>query len=188
MTEIIDYIGSVIVVGIVILIVTNLHFSMNAEATDSLFSTNLEYNIVGVAEQLEFDIYKAGYRANGNKILVADSSKIGFLTDIDNDGNLDSVFYRVGPVSELVSTENLNDRILYRTLNTSTEQIDNVTKLKISYYDSSFKQIDYANLTDPYWKSAIRGIKVQLIKETTNKIEGEYKKTEWNKVINPINL
>ncbi|MEJ2495020.1 MAG: hypothetical protein P8Y79_11915 [Ignavibacteriaceae bacterium] len=188
MTEIIDYIGSVVVVGIVILIVANLHFSLSAEASNNLYSTNLEYNIVGVAETFEYDLYKAGYRVEGDKIIIADSSEIKFLTDINNDGNVDSVYYRAGDVSELDSTENNNDRILYRTLNTTTNAMDYITKLKISYYDSCFKQIDYANLSNANWKSAIRGIKIQIIKETTDKINGGFIKSEWNKVINPINL
>lgn len=188
MTEIIDYIGSIIVVGIVILIVANINFSLNAAAADNLSSTNLEYNIVGVAERFEFDLYKAGYRVKGEKILVADSSKIEFLTDINNDGKIDSILYIMGDLTELDSTENPNDRILYRTLNSSTNQIDNITNLHLSYYDSSFKKINYANLADPFWRAAIRGIQVQLIKETAAKINNRYKKTEWNKVIKPINL
>lgn len=188
MTEIIDYIGSVVVVGIVILIVANLHFSLSAKATDNLYSTNLEYNIVAVAETFENDLYKAGYRVTGDKIIIADSSEIKFLTDINNDGNVDSLYYRVGNVSELDSTENKNDRILYRTLNNVTNVLDYVTGLKISYYDSCFTQIDYANLSNANWKSAIRGIKIELFKETEDKINGKFIKSEWNKVINPINL
>jgi hypothetical protein len=188
MTEIIDYIGSIVVVGIVILIVANLHFSLSSNANDNLYSTNLEYNVVGVAERIEYDFYKTGYRVKGDKIIIADSSEIKFLTDINNDGKIDSVHYIEGDVSELDSTENKNDRILYRTLNTTTNAIDYITKLKISYYDSSFKQIDYADFYDAYWRSAIRGIKVKVIKETQDKINGGFIKTEWNKVINPINL
>ncbi|MEJ2195358.1 MAG: hypothetical protein P8X73_10950 [Ignavibacteriaceae bacterium] len=188
MTEIIDYIGSVIVVGIVILIVTNIHFSLNQAAVDSIYSTNLEYNIVGLAQRVEFDLYKVGYRVEGDKILVADSSRIEFLTDINDDGKIDSVLYSVGDVSELDSTENPNDRILYRTLNNSTSMLDNITRLNISYYDSSFNKINYADLSDPYLRSAIKGIQLQLIKETADTVNNGYKKIEWKKVIKPINL
>ena len=113
---------------------------------------------------------------------------IEFLTDINDDGKIDSVLYSVGDVSELYSTENPNDRILYRTLNNSTSMLDNITRLYISYYDSSFNKINYADLSDPYLRSEIKGIQLQLIKETADTVNNGYKKIEWNKVIKPINL
>jgi hypothetical protein len=69
---------------------------------------------------------------------MADTSGIKFLTDIESDGNLDSIYYYLGPTSELSGTENPRDRLLYRVVNADNPQEANlgVTHFHMIYYDA----------------------------------------------------
>ncbi|MCW9065123.1 MAG: hypothetical protein OQJ78_02425 [Ignavibacteriaceae bacterium] len=188
MTEILDIIGSVIIVGIAMLIVANINFSLNASVTENIYSNVMHFNITATAQQFEHDFYKMGFRVKGQKIVEADSSKIKFYTDIDDNGNIDSVIYHIGDTAGLDSTPNPNDKILYRTINQSTTEFDYVTNLKFTYYDSLSNEIDYASLTNPSWRKVVRSIQIELNKGSAELINNEFKETEWNKVINPVNL
>jgi len=188
MTEILDIIGSIIIVGIAMLIVANINFSVNASATENVYSNVMHYNITATAQQFEHDFYKIGFRVKGQKIENADSSKIKFYSDMNDDGNIDSVVYYIGDTAELDSTPNPNDRILYRTFNMKTSELDYVTNLKFTYYDSLSNEIDYANLINPVWRNAVRSIRIELNKGSEELINNDFKETEWNKVINPVNL
>ncbi len=68
----------------------------------------------------------------------ADSNSIRFITDVDSDGNVDSISYYTGPISELASTPNPRDRFLYRVVNTETPVGTNlgVTAFNLVYYDA----------------------------------------------------
>ena len=85
---------------------------------------------------------KIGYCKNWNLIpdptkalLYADTSAIKFYTDIDNDGDVDSIHYYLGPTSELSSTANPRDRMLYRQVNSDLPFIisNNITEFKFQY-------------------------------------------------------
>ena len=90
---ILDILGSIIVGGLLLLIL----FKINSNTTSNVYNTNSEANVqqamVSVVEVLESDFRKIGYCKDWNlipdptkAILLADTSKIKFLTDIDNDG------------------------------------------------------------------------------------------------------
>jgi len=104
-------------------------------------------NLVEVTRLLEYDFRKIGYCKEPDKlpdptlaILLADSSKIKFLTDLDldgsgPDGNLDSLYYYLGPPGTMQN--NPNTCILYRVVNNQPAYGSNlgVTSFKLTYYD-----------------------------------------------------
>ena len=105
----------------------------------------LQQNLATVAQIIEWDFRKIGYCADWNKlpdptkaILYADTSAIKFLTDVDADGNLDSIYYYLGPTSELSMTENPRDKILYRVENDETPAPSNlgITRFYMVYFDA----------------------------------------------------
>lgn len=49
-------------------------------------------------------------------IVAAGDSSVTFLTDIGRDGNIDTVSYSVGPISELAGTQNEMDKYLRRAV------------------------------------------------------------------------
>ena len=112
---ILDLLGSTIVGSILMLTL----FRVNGSAVENTYVGNGELtaqeNTTTIVHILESDLRKIGYCADWQKIpnpsaaiLYADSSSIKYLTDVDNDGNVDSVYYYLGPTSELSSTVSSN--------------------------------------------------------------------------------
>lgn len=140
-----DILGSVIIGGILMSIAWRLSNAATEKTYNNSGELSLQQNLSTIAEIIEYDFRKIGYCADWNKlpdptkaILSADSSSLKYLTDIDSDGELDSVSYFLGPTSELLSTPNPRDRILYRVLNNEEPRGANlgVTYFHMIYYDA----------------------------------------------------
>ncbi len=147
---VIDLIGSMILFGWLLL--TSIRISVaNSENLQTYGGELLvQENLVEVTKLLEYDFRKIGFCLEPNlipdptrAILLADSTRIKFLSDVDldgtgPDGTVDSVYYYLGPVSELASTQNPRDCLLYRVINTETAKGANlgVTQFKLSYFDA----------------------------------------------------
>ena len=123
-STILDILGSTIIGGILLM---NL-FQINGTAVENNYTGNGELtaqqNLATIVQVLEHDFRKIGYCADWQQIpiptlaiLSADSTSIKYLTDVDSDGNVDTMHYYLGPVSELLSTANPRDRFLYKVVN-----------------------------------------------------------------------
>jgi len=148
---IIDLIGSMILFGWLLL--TSLRVNTaNAENMQTYGGELLvQENLVEITKLLEYDFRKIGFCLEPNKIpdptksiLLADSTRIKFLSDVDMtgtgpDGNIDSIYYYLGPTSELASTQNPRDRLLYRVINAQAAKGSNlgVTKFLLAYFDDT---------------------------------------------------
>ncbi|MGQ9799919.1 MAG: hypothetical protein ACUVRG_11655 [Ignavibacterium sp.] len=144
-STILDILASIVMGGILLTIVSRLSDS-NAEKTYNYSSElSLQQNLTTVAQVIEYDFRKMGYCKNwlnfpdpSKAIAQADSSSIKFYTDVNNDGNIDSIRYYLGPTSELSGTPNPRDRILYRIVNTNdtTELSLGITQFYLIYFDA----------------------------------------------------
>jgi len=120
-STLLDILGSSIIGGMLLMILWRL----NDAATQNTYNYGgeviVQQNLVEVVSLLEHDFRKIGYCKDWTKIpdpsqaiISADSTSIKFLTDLDNDGQVDSLRYYLGPTSELTVTPNPRDRMLYR--------------------------------------------------------------------------
>ena len=140
---ILDLIGSSLVFGLLLLMTIRMNAS-NSENIQSFRGDLLvQQNLVTLTSMLEYDFRKLGYCKDPTKIpdpskaiLQADSNKIRFLTDLDNNGILDSLSYYIGPTSEADATPNPNDRLFYRVENSNTARGVNlgVVKFDLRYF------------------------------------------------------
>ena len=144
-SSILDIIGSFIIAGLLFLMTIRLNESANESSFAYHTQLNLQTNLTTVVSILEFDLRKIGYCRDYKKIpdptkslLLADSTRIKFLCDFNNDGNLDSIFYRLGPASELSDTPNPRDCYLYKKTNNQAAERWNfgVTRFRFKYYDA----------------------------------------------------
>ena len=156
-STLIDILGSIVIGGMLMLIL----FRLNDAAVANSFRYNgeliVQKNLVEVVNLLEFDLRKIGYCAvwdnlpNPSKYIVsAYSNSIKYLTDVDSDGNVDTLSYYLGPSSELSGTANPRDRMLYRRVNKSKPLSANlgVTMFKFTYYNVFGKEISFP-ITQP---------------------------------------
>jgi len=183
-----DIVGSIIVGGLLLLIL----FRLNASATSNLYNNNSELIVqqamVSVVEVLESDFRKIGYCKDWNKIpdptksiLYADSSKIKYLTDLDNNGVVDTLQYYIGPTSELLNTPNPRDRLLYRVVNSEVPKSSNVgiTRFKLTYYTvlgDTIKTLPVANT------GQIHTIQIDVETENAESIDSQYVTAFWRQV------
>jgi hypothetical protein len=176
---VIDIIGSFVLFGWLLLSTIKVG-TANSENMQSYGGELLvQENLVEVTKLLEYDFRKIGYCKEPNKlpdptkaIVLADSTRIRFFSDVDltgsgPDGILDSVYYYLGPTSELASTNNPRDRLLYRVVNTQPAKGANlgVTSFKLLYFDGQ------GNLMTPPVTGAnlqkIQTIQISLVIENT---------------------
>ncbi|GJQ21535.1 MAG: hypothetical protein HBSIN02_18900 [Bacteroidia bacterium] len=152
-----DIIGSFVIAGFLFLMTMRLNQS--AQETSAAYHTqlNLQTNLTTMVSILEYDLRKIGYCRDFKKIpdptkslLLADSTRIKFLCDYNNDGNLDSIFYWLGDPSELSDTPNPRDRYLYKKTNNLTPEKWNfgVTTFRLKYYDALGDSVNFP-ITDP---------------------------------------
>ncbi|HLP14883.1 MAG TPA: hypothetical protein VK470_01420 [Bacteroidota bacterium] len=168
---IIDIIASTIVFGALMLMTLRMNTAQSEMMQTARGDLMVQESIVQVAHLIEYDFRKMGYCRNTAQlltdfILVADSNRITFRTDVNNDGHIDTMRYYLGPTSELASTPNPRDRILYRVINSDDAKGANlgVTVFDLRYYDQ-FRQL----MAFPITGSALNTIKeIQITVQVEN--------------------
>lgn len=148
---ILDLIASTIVFGTLMLIALRLNGSTMENMSSFREDLIVQQNLVAVSELLEYDFRKIAYCKDYDvissptlAIRYADTSKIIFWTDFSTvanpygDGLLDSLTYYIGPTSELTTTPNPNDRLIYRVENNATPVgvYMGISTFNIQYYDA----------------------------------------------------
>lgn len=184
---IVDLIGSFILFGWLLLTTIRVG-TANSENMQTYGGELLvQQNLVELTRLLEYDFRKIGFCREPNKIpdptkaiLVADSTSLRFLTDVDltgsgPDGNVDSISYYIGPTAELSSTMNPRDRILYRVVNDETPKGSNlgVTAFRFRYFD--YKGVELSAPVTGSDRQKIQTIQISLIVE--NVVAGELVET-----------
>jgi hypothetical protein len=142
---ILDILGAIFIGGMLLLSLQQI----NANTITNLGYFNEDYimqkNLLDLVYQLERDFKRIGYTTNSeliqstaDAITQANDTSITIVGDYVDDGTVQAVKYYVGPVSELLSTPNPRDRILYRKVGSATPlKINfNVTYFHFDYYDS----------------------------------------------------
>jgi hypothetical protein len=196
----IDLIGSIVVFGWLLLMSLRVN-TANQENMQTLNGDLLvQENLVAVTQLLEYDFRKIGFCKEPNNlvdptkaILLADTSRIKFLTDLDLDGTgpngvLDSVYYFLGDTTGLSQTPNPRDRYLYRVVNGEPAKGANlgITSFTMKYFDrsgvpiptpvgaSELQKIQTIQIT-----LSVENVYAASIVETTNK---QYSSAFWQQV------
>ena len=182
MNTILDLIGSTIIAGIVFLILFNLNTESSTAKFSSDTSLRLQQNAETVAEMLDSDLRKIGYKYTGTAITQAQPNSITFYSDIDTNGTIDQVTLTTGDSSEVAGTQNPHDRILYRIINGHTYKGPslNLTKLRFIYKDA------LGNITSVL--DSIKYVKAEIWLQSPDKIDSMYLPTFWEITIHPRNI
>ena len=113
-------------------------------------------------------------------IILADVDKFKFLADIDKNGTMDTIYYYIGPTSELIYTANPRDRFLYRVVNSEKPAKVNlgVTQFSLTYYDVS------KDLIKPpiYSNGGLYTIQVDLAVENVEAYNQKYSSVFWRQI------
>ena len=182
-----DILGSLIIGGILMTIVFRLTDAATEKTYNNSGELSLQQNLATIAQIIEYDFRKIGYCADWNKIpdpsksiLFAKTSSIRFLTDVDSDGEVDSITYFLGPTSELYMTENPRDRMLYRVVNNEQPMGSNlgITDFHMIYYDALGDTI-YLPIQNP---GEISSIEINVTVENVAAYDTLYSSAFWRQI------
>lgn len=184
---ILDILGSTIIGGILMMSL----FRINGSAVENNYTGTGELiaqqNLATVVQVLENDFRKIGYCAEWKKIpvptesiLAADSNRIQFLTDVDSDGNVDTMLYYLGPTSELSQSPNPRDRFLYRVVNNEAPVGINlgVTQFHMTFYDALGNKINFPIATP----GEIFTMQIDLTVEDVAAYDEKYSTAFWRQI------
>ena len=195
MNFLLDIMGSTLVAGIIFLLVFKLNlYSSNV----SYYSDNelrLQQNVKTLAEVINYDLRKIGYKYEGTAIVTAEPHRIQFYADLEAPGTvghgvMDFVEYFLGDSTEATGTENQRDKILYRVIN-HTDTLGGPTlglvDLKFSYLDGkglattildSIKYVKAEFWVEPY----------EFVSDFGSSEPDSTQFTYWELTINPRNI
>ena len=184
---ILDIIGSSIIAGILMLSI----FRLSNNSTEDLYrgtgNLTAQTNLATVVQILENDFRRIGYCANWQQIpvpteaiLQADSLGIRYLTDVDQNGIIDTMHYYFDPVTDIPSTPNPRDRFLYRTINNDTPVDVNlgVTQFKMEFYNSLGTKLNFP-IVDP---REIFSMQIDITVEDVAAYNQQYQTIFWRQI------
>ena len=184
---ILDILGSIVIFGILMLTLFRIVDSATENTYKGSGDLMAQQNLASIIQVLEYDLRKIGYCADWKKIpspnlsiLHVDSTKIKFLTDVDEDGNMDSLFYYLGPTSELTNTPNPRDRFLYRVTNNEVPVGVNlgVTQFNLNYFNSLGNKLDFP-ISVP---GEVHSMEINIAVEDVDAYDQKYSTAFWRQV------
>jgi type II secretory pathway component PulJ len=141
---ILDIAGSILIGAMLLGIILKLNNTASWSIYSNAGELNCQTNLTSMSMMLENDFRKIDYCSDNtniqdpaNAILAADTTSIKFISDLNKDGKMDTVYYYLGPATELNSTANPRDKILYRIVNNAAKLGSDagITRFYIVYYD-----------------------------------------------------
>jgi hypothetical protein len=198
MSSIIDMVGAAILFGVLILTVARIQGNLNATMYQNTFNVNTQGEAVFLARVIEHDLTKAGYGVTGQKMYVADSTRIAFVGAMVYGGAVDSVAYSIGAMDS--TTKNPADFTLVRYARSSggsvTQHIG-MTYFHLFYYNTS-NALMSTPVTGSGNLAAIRAVRVKFRVESQEPVQSAvsgdtsynalYNAVTWEKLIYPRNL
>ncbi len=142
-SSILDIIGSIVIGGFLLLLLWRIDDAAVKNVYNNSEELILQRNLTTVVTIIEHDFRRIGYCKNYSlisdsaNVVSATDTSIAFLTDVNDKGEVDTLHYYIGPVSELSFTPNPNDRYLYRVVNNEKPVGVNlgVTEFNLIYFN-----------------------------------------------------
>lgn len=186
-SSLIDILGAMVIGGIMLL--TLFRVNETAVANNYYYTNDMlvQLNLVEVVRLIEHDFKKIGYCRDftqipipSRAILRADTSSISFLTDVDNNGIVDTLNYYLGTTVELNMTANPRDRLLYRRVNSEIPRSANlgVIQFNIVYFNPLYDQLS-TPVSEP---GEIAYMQINVRVENINAYDENYAGAFWRQI------
>lgn len=187
-----DYVISGVVFGIMTVAVARVQININSTLYDNTFNVMVQSNAVQLALQIEHDFLKAGYRVPSGAISVADSTRLTFSSDLDNNNSVVTLAYYIGDSTQIPGTVNAHDFPMYRSrAGVTVKQNWGLTYFTLAYYDSAMNKIP-TPVTGTSNLAKIRAIQASFILQSSEPVLTGYDTTwpavTWKKLMYPRNL
>lgn len=185
MNSYISLLGSIVIGGLVLLSLNNFTMSFTNDYNDMLqsFETTNDLNYIITVMSDDFNRIGYGLERQEDAIISFGLDHIRFRGDVDNDGVVEEVYYSLSDTTELSSTFNPSDKILYRTIGDDKE-------VPLAFGIKDFRLTGYnfpeGQLTTNTTK--IKTIGVELEVQSSFPVNDRYAKTYWRTRFSPPNL
>ena len=181
----IDMFGSFVIGVLLLFNVVVLNTDMTTRAHQGLLTDMVQNNATAVVQFMASDLRKMGYGVSGTAILQAQSDGIQFLSDMEANGTVDTLFYYASNKALASDTPNPADRYLYRALNNTPPQgmRFGITDIQFRYYSTAGDSLAFPVVVDQ-----IRKIQVVMVLESPIPYDATYAKTSVQFSIRPKNL
>jgi len=187
-SSLLDVLGATIISGLIIFMLMQLNMRMVTTSTDMLSSTITQSESAVSAQIIEYYFYKIGHKATSNKISIADSNRIKFCGDMNNNSKIDTITFYLDE-NRFEGSENPKSKGLYRIENNGERLITAVvSKFQLSYFDSISTKLTYASLRNQNVRDKIRSIKIFIDFESSFPVNDSYQGVTWKRVIRPKNI
>jgi len=187
-SSLLDVLGATIISGLIIFMLMQLNMRMVTTSTDMLSSTITQSESAVSAQIIEYYFYKIGHKATSNKISIADSNRIKFCGDMNNNSTIDTITFYLDE-NRFEGSENPKSKGLYRIENNGERLITAVvSKFQLSYFDSISTKLTYASLRNQNVRDKIRSIKIFIDFESSFPVNDSYQGVTWKRVIRPKNI
>lgn len=184
---ILDILGSMVIGSILMLSI----FRVNNASTEDLYrgtgNLTAQTNLATVVQILENDFRKIGYCADWTQIpipteaiLYADSSSVRYLTDVDNNGIIDTMYYYMDYSTDIPQTPNPRDRFLYRVVNGETPVGVNLglTQFNMEFYNALGTKLNFP-IADP---REIYSMQIDITVEDVAAYDEKYQTVFWRQI------
>lgn len=186
MWTLLDSIGASLIGGAIIFMVLALIMQMNNISYQIDENNLIQSNYTTTMDIFNYDLHKIGYRVQSNKVIIADSVSLKYCTDLEDDGNVDTVYY----TAISTSADSIgNDIYIHRKVNNgNNDNIGIVSDFNLSYYDSLGNTINYSTLISSAGRAKIRTIELSIELTVEEEDTTGYKDINWRVRVQPKNL
>jgi hypothetical protein len=195
MNILLDLMGSSLIAGILFLLIVKLNLYTSNSNYYSDNELKLQQNVKTLAEVINHDLRKIGYKHDGTAIVKADSTRIQFFADLEapgvsGHGVVDFVEYFLGDSTQATGTLNQRDKVLYRVVN-NTDTLGGPTlglvDLRFSYLDSHGTKTTFLD-SIKYVKAEFWVEPYEFISDYNTGQPDSSQFTYWELTINPRNI
>ncbi|MCI0706928.1 MAG: hypothetical protein L0Y80_05505 [Ignavibacteriae bacterium] len=184
-----DFLASTIIFGVLMFTIGRVQVNLNSTMYYNTYNYMTQNFALELSKTVEHDFHKIGFNVSNPKIDTAEIDKIRFKYYILNDATMRTVSYELGALD--TTSENPDDRILYRTENGATvAHAIGVTEFDIRYYNKSLTEMT-APITGSN-RDSIHAVQVRFRVESHAPIilpdATQYISVFWEKLIYPRNL
>jgi hypothetical protein len=175
-----DIVGSVMLAGLLTLTFGTLMGDRQSALMESNDQSTIQLQMDNASELLLSDLRKIGFMTAVEPVLSCQARSITFLGDIDYNGSVDTVRYRMGgPVDY---TPNPNDSLLCRQVNSGPESASDlgVTSLRFIYFNAAGSVTTTAN--------DVASVQVRITVQSRSPVDSTYQSITQDLRVSPRNL
>ena len=149
-STLLDIIGAMILSSLLMLNIVRMTGDTQENSAQYVSELVVQQNLIEAAQLIERDLLRLGYLRGSenlayviNAVSVADSNRIVFASDVDNNGVMDQVEYVTGTASQLTATANPRDLPLTRRINGVGRPIQSfgIIEFRFEYFNYTGKRL-----------------------------------------------